>query len=229
MSGSEQCPEIREQLAELALGIADGEQRGRVLEHVAVCAGCRSELEALSATADEILVLAPEREPPAGFELRVLHALEPPRPQERRPVRRPLALAAVGLAAAALTAGVMLQAFRDDRSLASHYRSVLAEAHGSYFGAMRLRDPDGGEGGVVFLYRGLPSWIVITVDGPYSETVRRAEIVTDGGRRVPLPWFGLDRGTWGGALPVDVDAIAGVRLVGARGKPLLEAESPRRG
>ena len=60
MTADDRCHEIRELAAELALGIADGEDRARVLEHVADCADCRREVESFSAVADELLVLAPE-------------------------------------------------------------------------------------------------------------------------------------------------------------------------
>lgn len=226
MSDSDRCEEVRQLLPELALGISDGEERARVLEHVAACTDCRRELEALSAVADELLELAPEHQPPAGFELGLLGSLQPASRAPRRMFRRPLAYAAVALAASAVTAGAVLQISSDDRSLASHYRSVLAQAHGSYFGAARFRDAAGAEGGVVFLYRGSPSWLVITVDQPYNGAVERAELVTTDGRRLPLGWFGLD-GAWGGPVPADLGAIASVRLLDEDGRPLLEAEPAR--
>jgi|RhiMethySRZTD1v2_1073278.scaffolds.fasta_scaffold42992_3 putative zinc finger protein len=228
MSGDAQCDAIRELLPELALGIADGEDRSRALEHAATCADCRRELESLSAVADELLELAPAEEPPAGFEVRVLGALPGSR-SARRTVRRPFAFAAVALATAALTAGITVRALEGDRSLADHYRSVLAEAHGSSFSAARLRDAAGAEGGTVFLYRGSPSWIVITVIRPDARSVDRAEIETGDGRRLPLAPFGLDGGTWGGSVPVDLDAVSRVRLLDADGRVVLEASPPAYG
>lgn len=225
MSSDGRCEETRALLPELALGIADGEDRSRVLEHTATCAECRRELESLSAVADELLELAPAQEPPAGFEVSVLGALPAGR-RPRRSFRRPLAFAAVAVATAAVTAALMLQGFEGDRNLADHYRSVLAEAHGSYFAATRLRDAAGAEGGTVFLYEGAPSWLVITVRQPYVRSVVRAEIETRDGRRLPLSWFGLDEGTWGGAVPVDLDAISHVRLFGRDGRVLLDASPP---
>jgi hypothetical protein len=223
MNAEGRCHETRELLPELALGIADGEDRARVLEHVAACSDCRRELERLSGLADELLELAPEQEPPAGFELRVLDALEPPRPKARRRLVRPLALAVAVLAASAVTAGALLFSFRDDRRVADRYRAVLAQAHGSYFGATRLRDASGKEGGVVFVYTGSPSWMVITV-GPARRAVTQAQIVTEDGRRLAIRWFSLIDGTWGGAVPVDPGAIASVRLLDEDGRPVLTAD-----
>src|ERR1700743_96923 len=69
------CAETWQTLPELALGIADGEQRAAAVEHLAGCPDCRHELEELSAIADALLALVPEREPPPGFEDRVLQRL----------------------------------------------------------------------------------------------------------------------------------------------------------
>src|SRR5205823_8680981 len=88
---SAQCAEIRALLPELALGIADGEERASALEHLGGCADCRRELDELSAIADELVALAPEREPPAGFEGRVIERLRvraaPTRPAPARAAR----------------------------------------------------------------------------------------------------------------------------------------------
>src|SRR4051812_47051770 len=101
------CADTRGILPELALGIADGEERALALEHLAGCTDCRRELEELSAIADDLIALAPRREPPVGFEGRVLEALRtrqvPKRPARRRRLRR-LSFAAAVIAAAAATA-----------------------------------------------------------------------------------------------------------------------------
>jgi hypothetical protein len=194
-----------------------------VLEHVADCADCRRELERRSAIADELLVLAPEQEPPAGFELSVLRAIQPPS-SKRRVRRGGLALVAAATAAAAITAGGMLLGFRDDRRLADHYRSTLGVAHGTYFGAVRLADPAGRQGGVVFSYRGSPSWILITVAPQYRASVERAELIERGGARNPLAAFRLAGGSWGGSIPIDLRDVAAVHLVGADGRSVLVAE-----
>jgi hypothetical protein len=223
MSGDERCEETRALLAELALGIADGADRARVLEHVADCADCRRELERQSAIADGLLVLAPEHEPPPGFELGVLRSIQPP-PARRGAILRRLAVVAAVAAAVAITAGGMLLGFRDDRRLADHYRATLAQAHGTYFGAVRLADAAGRPGGVLFAYRGSPSWILVTVTPSYRASVERAELVDRGGRRIPLASFRLADGAWGGSIPVDLRDLAAVHLVGGDGRSVLVAE-----
>ena len=222
------CDRTRELAAELALGILDGEQRAQALRHVAECPECRRVVEELTVVADELLMLAPEREPPAGFESRVLARLQPPpaaaRPTRRR--RRMLAPLAAAAAAAAIAAAVVLLTTSDDRRLADHYRATLAAGHGSSFEAARLRAPGQVPAGVVYAYRGATSWIFVVVYGPHRGVPYTAELATTSGRRVALPSFRLDpkTGTRGEAVPVDLGSIASVRLVGPKPGDVLEAD-----
>jgi hypothetical protein len=219
----ETCDEIRDLLAEVALGIADGAERARALDHVAGCADCRRELERQSAVADGLLTLSPEEEPPPGFEVGVLRAIDPPTAKRRRLLPR---LAFVGAVAASVvvTAVGMQVASRDDRRLADQYREALAEANGTYFGSARLADPAGRPGGVLFVYRGSPSWILVTVAPQHRAASARAEIVTRDGRRIRLASFRLVDGAWGGALPLDLGDVAAVHLVGDDGRSTLVAD-----
>src|SRR5689334_25223691 len=89
------CEQTRSLAAELALGIADGAERAQVLEHLAGCAECRRAVAELSEVTDELLLRAPEREPPVGFESRVLARLEEPQPVTRRRRRARRALFAL--------------------------------------------------------------------------------------------------------------------------------------
>jgi hypothetical protein len=222
------CDRTRELAAELALGILDGEQRAQALRHLAECPECQRAVEELTAVADELLMLAPEREPPAGFESRVLARLRPApaaaRPTRRR--RRMLAPLAAAAAAAAIAAAVVLLTTSDDRRLADHYRATLAAGHGSSFEAARLRAPGQVPAGVVYAYRGATSWIFVVVYGPHRGVPYTAELATTSGRRVALPSFRLDpkTGTRGEAVPVDLGSIASVRLVGPKPGDVLEAD-----
>jgi hypothetical protein len=219
---STDCDETRDITTELALGIASGEERARALDHVAGCPACRQELERLAAIADDMLVLAPESEPPPGFEARVLRAMAP-RPRRRRWLRQRLTLPAAGLAGAALASAALLLSFNSDRQLANEYRQALSAAHGSAFAAVPLRDTARAAHGSVSLYKGSPSWLVVTVDGAPRERVARAEIVSRSGRRVPLRAFRLTAGVWGGALPIPFDQVASVQLLSEQGRSLLAA------
>src|SRR5262245_20276203 len=96
------CEQTRELAAELALGIADGQERARALEHLSHCAECRRAVAELTEVTDELLLVASVHEPRAGFESRVLARIEAPRPAARRARRwkRPLLVLAPAGAAA---------------------------------------------------------------------------------------------------------------------------------
>jgi hypothetical protein len=231
------CDQVRPLMAELALGIADGEERAQALRHLAGCTECRRALEELSEVTDELLLLVPEHEPPPGFESRVLARVAPSpspsaAPRRRLRPRRALvgALAAAAVAAVAATA-ITLNATSDDRRLAGHYRQTLAQAHGSSFEAARLLTPSGARAGVVFGYRGSPSWIFVDVERPYRSGGYAAELTLTSGRRVPLPSVRVDpaTGSTGRAIPVDLRQVAAVRLVGRGPGGVLSAELPHAG
>ena len=223
------CEEIRDLTAELALGIADGEERAEALRHLSTCAECRREVEQLSQVADELLLLAPVQEPPAGFESRVVEAMGLERRPRRRLVRwlTPRWLAprlGPALAAAAVTAAVLIGLYQDDRQTADRYRAVLDQANGQYFLAERLADGTGAGGGVAFGYEGRPSWLFITVNPAHRDDVTRAELLTQGRRTITLRAFELDRrGSWGGAIPVKLSEVSSIRLLGERPGEILQA------
>jgi hypothetical protein len=225
------CEETRRLAAELALGIADGEERAQALRHLAECAECRHAVKDLSEVADELLMIAPERQPPAGFESRVVGSLglrSTPARRWRR-VRGPL-LAGVAAAAVAVAAtlAIVMSATSDDRRIASRYKATLAQAHGRYFEAAPLQRPGGLRAGVVFGYQGMPSWVFVTVDRPFRSRDYAGELVTISGRRLKLRTFRLDPATGSGglAIPVDLHSIATVRLVGDNSGDVLEAQLP---
>jgi hypothetical protein len=225
---SADCARTREALPELALGIADGEQRALALEHTASCSDCRRELEELSLVADELVALAPEREPPPGFENRVLGRLTirhaRPRPARRR-LRR-LAFAAAVLAVLAATVLAMSISYSSDRKLASQYRAALTGAHGKYFASAHLNTAAGQEAGIVYAYQGSPSWMFYVLDGRFAGGLYQEQIVTRSGRTLTMPPFKLVDGSWGITTPVPVRDIARVKLIRPPGGTALSATLP---
>ncbi len=75
MSEHPSCDTVREAAPDLALGLLTGEERAAALAHLERCEGCRAEVASLAVTADEVLLAAPEVEPPVGFGDRVLARL----------------------------------------------------------------------------------------------------------------------------------------------------------
>ena len=226
------CEEIRDLAAEIALGIADGEERAEALRHLSTCADCRRAVEELSEVADELLMLAPVQEPPAGFESRVVEAMglrEPPRRRRARWLSLRWLAPRVGpaLATAAVTAVALVAVYHDDHQTAERYRATLAQANGHYFQAKQLTDDVGAPAGGVRL-RGLP--VVGARHGRSSAPrLRQERTARDEGRTEgPLPTLQLDRnGSWGGAIPVSLYKVASLRLLGERPGEILQASFPQ--
>jgi hypothetical protein len=215
-------------------GIADGEERAEALRHLSTCGECRRLVEQLSQVADELLMLAPIHEPPAGFEARVVTALGRQAPPRRRLASwlAPRWLArrlAPPLAAAALTCVALIAVYHDDHLTAERYRDTLKQANGQYFQAEPVRDKTGAKVGVVFGYQGSPSWMFVTVDPAHRDVVTSAELVSRDGRTIPLASLELDptQGSWGGAIPVKLYKVASIRLLGERPGQVLEASFPK--
>lgn len=224
MSGDRSCAEVRELVPELATGIASGEERARALQHLAHCADCRRELEQMSEVADELLLLAPDREPPIGFETRVVTQLGGKRTRRWRGVAL---AAAAALVVGGVAGGAVYRSTSDDRLLAAEYREVLREFDGRYFQTATLHGSPSDAEGQVFGYQGEPSWIFMLIP-PQQETRSYAiTLETRSGEHLDLGrvQVGDDGGSWGGAIPVDLGATAGVWLEDDEGHA-LEARFP---
>lgn len=211
--------------ADVALGLADGEERAAALRHLADCGDCRRLVERFSDVADELLTLAPVQEPPVGFESRVVERLGLTAPRRPRRARRLLLRVGPAIATAAVTAAVLVGIYHDDHQVAGRYRATLDTAHGRYFQAQRLVDPGGQQAGVAFGYEGSPSWVLVIVDPAHRAQVARGELITADGRSAPLRSLRLDRrtGSWGGAIPVDLHRVNSIRLIGRRPGQVLAA------
>jgi hypothetical protein len=217
-----ECVELADLLAEVATGAASGPDRARVLRHLNDCDDCRRELDELSRLADEVLLIAPEREPPAAFESAVLDriAAEGPAPVEgpRRWFTRPALYAAAAAIFALAGAGTVWQATTEDRELAAGFRETLEVANGRYFTAAPLIDAAGVEVGHVFLYEGDPSW-VFAVLGPEPRPGAYDVIVDAAGPAQTVATCEVDDSGCGAGGTVDarISVIEDVRLVGSDG------------
>ena len=169
------CDEIRELAPEIALGIADGEERAEALRHLSTCAECRRAVERLSGVADELLLMAPARSLPlASSPASSRQSGSTSRSRRRRPPWLSLRWLAPrlgpALAAAAVTAVVLVSVYSNDRQIADQYRDTLDRAGGQSFQAERLSDETGARAGVAFGYQGSPSWLFLTVNPEHRAT-----------------------------------------------------------
>jgi hypothetical protein len=235
MSGDPRCEEVCQLAAEVALGIAAGDERARVLDHVAECPRCRRHLAEAAEVADELLLLAPVVEPPAGFESGVLERVDKETRHGRRARwsqprwRRALAPVAAALAAAAAALAGVYLATDDDREAASAYHRALRQASGSYFGAVPLRGLAGRRAGLVFGYAGSPSWLFVLVQGARGSGRWDVEVQITNGRRIPLGSFEVDRGrgSFGRTLPVPLHEVARLTVSDRYGRAQLTAVTRR--
>jgi hypothetical protein len=205
-----------EDLAELATGAVTGAERAVALRHVVSCPDCLRELAQLSRTADELLVLAPLREPPAGFESVVLAHIaagDPP----NTPGHRFLRSLAIAMLAAAIGAAAVWQATAGDREAGRDQRPAAQVS--PHVTARPILAGDGTSAGTVFLYDGDPAWLMlilagVPVDGAYQIVVHYHDGTSSAGE-----WCQVDRGegTDGDRLLRPIGALASVELIGPGG------------
>jgi hypothetical protein len=203
------CEEARELAPELALGTLSGDDRAKLIAHIGSCSGCRRFVEELAQIADTVLLLAPEHEPPAGFESEVLEQFK----TIVRRKRAPWLVAASLIVVAALAALTTLWLTTEDRELGSHLRVALDEANGDYFGAKPLKDTSGTKVANVFSYGGQTSWVFVVWPQSPEEDRYRFTVHTRDGESLKLGSATLgEQQTWGAEIPIDLRDVAAMRV-----------------
>lgn len=206
------CDEARQLGPEAALELLDGAVRAEVLAHVAGCGACRSELDALAATADLLLTAVPPAEPPPGFESRVLARMAEERPARHGRDRRWLLPAAAAVVAAVVGLGAGLVLGNDGRR-ADVVAARLLGADGSPVGQVLVSDD--------------PDRMVCVLDG--SPAGARYDVdVTAGGRVARVGSFAAEGPgrPWATDLPVDGGAVRRVVIRDADGEVRATATFP---
>lgn len=201
------CHEVEGLIPELALGVAPGPERASALDHVTRCERCRGQLDDTAKTVDALMLLAPETEPPAGFETRVLQSMKEP----RRGVRRPaLALAAAAcLLAASLVGLAILRSSTPEVTATPLLSAELTAASGQSAG------PPAGR---VFGYQGQPAWVFMTV-GDIPPQNYRVTLVGDDGTVWPVGVCRVRDGyeSWGTVVDVPLSNVDRVLMRGDDG------------
>ncbi|MFF9495762.1 hypothetical protein [Streptomyces flaveolus] len=215
------CPRLRDIAAEAALGVLPAEERAAALAHLQSCPACLEDVRELARTADELLRLIPGREPPAGFETRVLQRIGLSTPRRgRRTLRRRFAVAVAGAAAAAALAmggwaiGITSASApsadgsaRPDRLLSADLSSHRQDV------------------GRVFAYAGGPNWVYVSVDADDLPAHARAaldgtltcQIERADGSTTTIGTFSLADGytQWVAPYPAGSPPVTEVRLLAA--------------
>jgi hypothetical protein len=215
---SRPCDQVQDELAELSLGILFGRRRSEVLQHVGSCVHCSAELEKFTTVADSFLLLAPEVEPPLGFESRLAERLRPPalRPRSSQLLQAgALCAAAVILVALGLFIGA--RAIGPDNHPVPSAVADLTRAN---------LTSDGRVLGEVLISRGSHAWMFMTIDdGPWSGRVK-CEVTLAGGRVDTIGVFTLSGGygAWGAPLTSPAEDVRSARLVAADGAVVANAQ-----
>ncbi len=170
------CDAYADDMAELALGVLTGRARAQALSHVESCPRCADELEQLSRAADTVVQVAPEVEPPLGFEVRLFERMGVTEVRRRRRRIRPAywVPAVVAAAAAALALGLGLTL------TSSPAPTTTAEAHQSKVISADLVENDASVGHVVAVAGKEPWMSMMLADSTARGTVDCVVVTDDG-------------------------------------------------
>jgi hypothetical protein len=224
------CGECRDLAAELALDVLPAVERARVIAHLDRCTTCRDTVSSLTLTADRLIELLPEAEPPAGFEHRVLAALTPPSPRTRR-WRIPVGaiMLTLALVAGGWIIGQVNQESTPAQTKGETDNDTQAGERTVLYAPLTTAAQQNAKRqiGHAYVYPGNPSWIYLSLDTDIptaSETIH-CEVVRGDGSIVPVGTFALTHGhgTWGGPAPVDRDTLTTAKLISGNGHTLATA------
>ncbi|KUN76076.1 hypothetical protein [Streptomyces griseoruber] len=217
-----ECERLREQGAELALGILPARERAEAVAHLDRCPDCREHVERLTAVGDGLLALLPDAEPPVGFESRVVRALGAA--PAAKPRRHRLRLAAAAVAA---TVACGFGGWAVGTVVEGAPSSVSRRTDGDLREAALVSG--GHEVGRIFTHGGDRGWVYMSVELPGTDRGPvRCLLVHADGSTVPMGSFPLKDGYgyWGAPAPVDPTTVTGARLVGPDGSVLATARFP---
>ena len=203
------CPQLRDVAPELALGVLGGAERAEAIMHVNSCARCQALVNEYAEVADAIPLLAPEIEPPPGFEERVLAS---ERTRRRRTVKRWVASIAVAAAAAAIVSVTIVRVVESDRDVAAPV------VHGVPEEARMVSDSSSKPAGWAYVTNGHSVAVAVGYGvpaGDYDVAVRPQR-----GRSVTIGTMAIDedRGSWTGTSTVALGAGSTISLVDKAGK-----------
>ena len=204
------CPDDSTRL-KLALGELTGRDRADALAHVAACPTCREQVQALVETTEQLVLTAPDAEPPAGFESAVIARLTAAAPR-RRPRRwQVMAAAAIAVVVVAAAVGIGVR-------VAGQGHSELAET--------AMFTPDGRDVGRAWRYEAHPTWVLVSVprwrvwelsgDGPHEYRLH-AELDDGTHRDLGALEFATRSGAWGTTTTVDANRIRTVTVTDTKG------------
>ncbi len=233
------CEQLHQVVPEVALGVLSGSERADALGHLQDCPACQVIVDEMARVSDALLFLAPEEDPPLGFENRVAAALGlEGQPRARHSARRISRIrvtrrtwtiggsALAGVAACAAGLAVWLGGGSPAPSQSTSAPAQVAAPRGSVpsFKQATFRTSSGTAAGRVMAHSGRPSWVFMTVDEPGAEGWVVCDLETTTGT-VRLGRFDVyeGHGSWGAATPVAIGSLRGARLVADDGTVIASA------
>ncbi|MGE0879174.1 MAG: hypothetical protein AB7L13_10030 [Acidimicrobiia bacterium] len=217
MTSGSGCERVRERAEELALGHIVDPERAELLAHVDGCPDCRRDIEDLSALTDELLSLAPQLEPPDGFEGRVLTRMSGP--SVAAAPRRRVGLVAASVAALAVAASAVggYAVGHSNSDSATGTAVVVTTAPATATPVQREGDivrADGSKSGHVLLSAEPRPYVIVTIDQPRPFTGRvMCELISStGSARTVGSWSyeEIEQGAW--ATGIDPWLLTAVRM-----------------
>jgi anti-sigma factor RsiW len=211
-----QCEEIADELTELALGTLSGPRRSEVLDHVGSCQQCRAELEQLSIVVEALQQLAPQMQPPLGFELRLAERLQANVTPRTRRHRRFGVLAGVAASGRARLCPRHTACSRAGNRIDESVGTDVATANFT---------SDGKVVGDLFVAAGSPAWVFVTIhDGGWKGMVT-CDVTFSGGHVETVGKFKLsgEYGSWAVPLPPNRQ-VRSAQLVASNGTVVASAE-----
>jgi anti-sigma factor RsiW len=208
------CARFHDDLAELALGVLTGRDRARALAHVDECPRCAEELEQLSRVADTLLQVAPEVEPPVGFESRLFermgvvdvpstrrrHLRAVPSLRSLRPSRWVPAAVAVAAAFAALGVGL-------SGSPAPTAPQARSADSAKSMASGNLVEANGRTVGHVVAVGGLHPWMSMMLEDSTAHGAVNCIVVTRDGVSHQLGTFVARQGYGAWVAPLHIDPV----------------------
>ena len=212
------CVTAQERAPELALGILGGAERAEVLFHLGGCARCQAVIDEHTEIADLLPHLAPEVEPPFGFQRRVLHAMHR---GHRRTARRFVAALAATAAAAAITSVALVRVID-----ANHASETAASA--PRLRTVTMTGANGQPVGRVTISKGAPAAVAVTVDYAVPDGTYTLRIHQQRGATAELGGITITggHGQWSGHAELGAQGHSTVALVDASGTTVCHANLP---
>jgi anti-sigma-K factor RskA len=245
------CREFSDVAAELALGVLTGRERAAAIAHLDQCDACRENVRQLTMTGEGLLELLPTREPPAGFESRVMERIGLATPAATpAPAPAPSPASRVGrLFHLGQRRGnqVPVSGTRQPRQVGWTRRSLAAAAVAvavvaggvggwglavgtsapatASLSSATLQSASHQTVGKVFLYQGSPRWLYMSVDMPSGDGTVLCQVVGQDGQVTTVGSFQLadGHGYWGSPATGASGQLTGARLVTTNGTVLATA------